>query len=317
MTGVLPLHLHLAARLCSAFHTYDYFAFFAIYKRLSDPAATATAGCCSGGYDPTAAFLLQQSVLHAHMLSAAFGFTARQRVVVSKLTVVSCLLLCYRLCPSRRHLLPLQINALRRLSLSFQPGAWFPLSAVRDLLALPSVADAAVLCKSLCGLAVRRPADWAARSLHEQEDSAVLAAEDARAAQPDGREHWAVQLGKAAAVPQMQEGDALVFKAFYSRELRRRLHRTGVQHESFAEDSGNLASQPHLFGLSETEAQQSQQSTRSAAVKLPAATCDSWEEHSVSDSDPVSAEALVPLWRFYPQTRWPADTLQRMLWRGS
>jgi uncharacterized Zn-binding protein involved in type VI secretion len=249
--NLLSPHLHIAARLCTAYHTCDYVTFFSLYKQLCDPTPSREIS-----FDPIAAFLLQQ------------------------------------------YLLPLQISALRRITIVYQPSFWFPLSTIRDILALSSVPDAALLCKSLCGLSVRRPDSWVTADLATQETESAVIAENIRAAGLDGKEHWAVQVGKGGSVPPLIEGDPLVFKAYYSRELRRRLRRADVQHQSFDESTA----QPELFGLNDAQVQ-----SKLVQTEL----VNNWEEHHT----PVqSVKHIAPLWQFTPQTRWPVSFLQQLIW---
>ncbi len=85
--GLLPPHLHLAARLCSAFHTCDYARFFTLYKRLSDPSRTK---CEEDAYDPIAAFLIQQSVGHSQLSVLSASLTPLEQLCTEFTVILPC-----------------------------------------------------------------------------------------------------------------------------------------------------------------------------------------------------------------------------------
>jgi hypothetical protein len=200
-------------------------------------------------------------------------------------------------CLLQPYLLPLQLQTLRRIVPAYQPGAWLSLAHLRSQLACASVPDAALLAKNLAGLAVRRPAEWESKSLAEQDSDDAVMAENTRASAADGVLHWAVQVGRAATVPQVRDADAIVHKAFYLRELRRRVRRVQAQHASFDEQ----AAQPALFGLTDA------QTAAASHADSSAVSVSRWEAHA-------AATPLTPLWCFGPQTTFAADTLLQWIW---
>jgi len=307
----LPRHLSLSLRLCSSFHTCDYATFFALYKRICDPNDGEL-------YDPVAMAILQQSAAPAQAHSSpAAQAVSRKAVELLGLSARSYWLIPYRCVSSMclllfgsRHTLPLQISALRRITAHYQPNSFLSLWHLRNLLALPSVVDAGLLCKSLCGLVVRRPDSWGALSLAEQETDAAVAAEDERAEQ-GGSAEWGVQIKTRAVV----EADALVFKAFYSRELKRRLRRLQAQHHSCDESA---VSSLDAFGLTECNGLVSAKSASQSASAAEPTDAASWEElegdeKASSASSQQTASVSAPLWSFRPQTRYPPDCLRRWI----
>ena len=217
------------------------------------------------------------------------------------------------------HILPLQIGALRRISLAYQPNAFYPLSTLRRVLALPSVPDASLLCKSLCGLTVRRPEHWVAMGLAAQETDEAVAAADA-AADAEGAAAWGVQIKRGSVV----EADSMVFAAFYTRELRRRLRRVQAQAASHSGDGDPTAA---AFGLDESAGVISSVSSASTGVSSAAAApaasavapdasaAASWED--VATDSAASPAESGPLWIFTPHTRWSGDCLQRWIQGGN
>lgn len=205
-----------------------------------------------------------------------------------------------------RHTLPLQISALRRITAHYQPNSYLSLWQLRNLLALPSVVDAGLLCKSLCGLVVRRPDAWGALGLAEQETDEAVEAEDRRA-EAGGAAEWGVQIKTRPVV----EADPMVFRAFYSRELRRRLRRLHAQHHS-CDDSA--ATNLDAFGLSECSPKLGANSENKTAPGAAAAS--SWEELDENDrpnASQVDASSSTPLWSFRPQTVYPAGCLKKWI----
>lgn len=203
---------------------------------------------------------------------------------------------------SPSHLLPLQLAALRRLTTVYQPNSWFSLDTLHQWLALPSVPDAAVLCKSLCGLTVRRPAEWTAMSLGDQERTSTVAAANALARSTAASGDWAVHLAKSTPVC---EADPIVFRAWYQREWKRRLWRMRVQ-QTDEENERQQRCREEEEDETKTEPHDHENPAQASWDDLPtaAAAAATASDGSSAATGPIASS----LWHFFPHTRFGART---------
>jgi len=193
------------------------------------------------------------------------------------------------------HLLPYQIASIRRISSTYQPKSWFSLYQLRELLCLPSVVDAATLVKSLCGLLIRRSDSWEQLSLTEQETASAVETANQHAKETANRE-WAMAI-KARPV---EEAEPVVFKAYYQRELKRRIERMRLE--------STTKSKPASTGSDSWDNDE----------EVTAAAADDYLGGSASSTiggygQHGQVSLSCPLWMYNPESRYPADALCRWL----
>lgn len=198
------------------------------------------------------------------------------------------------LCPvCLSHVLPMQLLGVRRIVSVYQPSVWLSLHHLHVLLALPSVPDAALLCKSLLGLAVRRPDEWTALELDEQETNRAVAAENAAAA-ATANQRWAVQTRARVNAHDIAEADPIVFRSYYQRELNRRLARMRVQ-DMPDDDEGARTKSPHH------------------ASAAASADASGHRDVAADDKTATASSTAEPLWRFLPATRMHANCVAQCI----